>query len=97
MTVGLTGVADSQKITVTLSNVTDSFAQVMPDTMISVNMLAGDTTGNKAVNATDVSQTKAQSSSSVTAANFRNDVTANGTINSSDVSEVKADSGHSLP
>jgi hypothetical protein len=97
MTVGLTGVADSQKITVTLSNVTDSFAQVLPDTMISVNMLAGDTTGNKAVNATDVSQTKAQSSSSVTAANFRNDVTANGTINSSDVSEVKADSGHSLP
>ena len=58
MTIGLTGVADMQKITVTLSNVTDSFAQVMPDTTISINMLAGDTTGNKTVNSSDVTQTK---------------------------------------
>jgi hypothetical protein len=97
MTIGLTGVADMQKITVTVSNATDSFAQVLPDTAISVNMLAGDTTGNKAVNSTDVSQTKLQAGVSVTAANFRADINANGTINSSDVGEVKIDSGHSLP
>ena len=97
MTIGLTSVADMQKITVTLSNVTDSFAQVMPDTLISVNILAGDTTGNKTVNSSDVTQTKLLSAAPVTIANFRSDVTANGAINSSDISEVKADSGHSLP
>ena len=97
MTIGLTSVADMQKITVTLSNVTDSFAQVMPDTSISVNILAGDTTGNKMVNSSDVTQTKLLSAAPVTIANFRSDVTANGAINSSDISEVKADSGHSLP
>ena len=97
MTISLTGVADLQKITVTLSNVTDSFAQVMPDTPISINMLIGDTTGNKTVNSSDVGQTKFQSGAPVTGANFRADINANGTINASDVGEVKIDSGHSLP
>jgi hypothetical protein len=97
MTISLTGVADLQKITVTLSNVTDSFAQVMPDTPISMNILIGDSTGNKTVNSSDVTQTKIQSSIAVTGANFRSDINANGAINSSDVSEVKADSGHSVP
>ncbi len=97
MTVNLTGVADVQKLTVTLSNVTDSFAQVMPDTAISVNMLIGDTSGNKTVNASDVGQTKAQSGLPITAANFREDVIPNGTINASDIGQVKADAGHTVP
>jgi hypothetical protein len=82
MTVNLTSVADVQKIIVNLSNVTDSFAQELPDTAISVNMLIGDTSGNKTVNASDVGQTKAQSGLPVTA-NFREDVIPNGTINAS--------------
>jgi hypothetical protein len=97
MTIGLTGVADTQRITVTLNNATDSFSQVMADTAISVNMLAGDSSGNKAVNATDVSQTRLQSGLPVTAANFREDINASGIINATDVGEVKVDSGHSLP
>jgi uncharacterized delta-60 repeat protein len=97
MTVNLTGVTDVQKITVTLSNVTDSFAQVLPDTPISVNMLIGDTTGNKTVNAGDVAQTKGQSGQPEGAGNFRNDVNASGSINAGDVAQVKANSGHSLP
>ena len=76
---------------------TDSFAQVMPDTAISVNMLIGDTSGNKTVNASDVGQTKAQSGLPVTAANFREDVIPNGTINASDIGQVKADAGHTVP
>ena len=86
-----------QKITVTLSNVTDSFSQVLPDTPVSVNMLIGDTTGNKTVNAGDVAQTKGQSGVAVTAANFRTDVNANGSISASDVAQVKANAGHTLP
>ena len=68
MTVNLTGVSDAQLITVTLSGVTDSFAQVLPETAVSVKMLGGDTTGNGTVNAGDVAQTKAQAGSVVSSA-----------------------------
>jgi hypothetical protein len=97
MTVDLTGVADVQKITVTLSGVTDSFSQVLPDTVVSVNMLIGDTTGNKAVNSSDIAQTKAQSGIQVSGTNCREDVTVNGSINSSDIALVKSRSGFGVP
>ncbi len=93
MTVNLTGVDNAQKITVTLSNVTDSFGQVLADTVVSVNMLIGDTNGNRTVNASDVAQTKGQIGAPVTNANFREDVTLNGTINGSDVGLVKSHLG----
>jgi uncharacterized delta-60 repeat protein len=97
MTVNLTGVTDVQRITVTLSNVTDTSAQVLPDTAVSVNMLIGDTNGNKAVSASDVAQTKAQSGATATTANFREDVNASGTVTASDVAQIKANAGHTLP
>ena len=61
MTVNLTNVTDAQKVTVTLSNLTDEFLQALPNTNVSMNVLLGDTNGNKVVNATDVAQTKLQS------------------------------------
>ena len=97
MTVNLTGVTDVQKITVTLSGVTASLGQVVPDTAVSVNMLVGDVTGNKTVNSSDVSQTKLQSGQAVTLANFREDVNVNGQINGTDVSLVKLRVGSGLP
>ena len=97
MTVNLTGVADVQRLTVTLQSVTDTTAQVMPDTPVSVNFLAGDTNGNKTVNAADVAQTKSQLGQAVTGSNFRNDVNANGSINSGDTAIIKSDLGHSVP
>jgi hypothetical protein len=97
MTVNLTGVTDVQKVTITLSNVMNSFAQVLPNTAVSVNVLGGDVTGNKTVNASDVSQTKAESGQTVDATSFRADVSANGVINASDVSLVKSRSGAGLP
>ena len=97
MTVNLTGVSDVQKVTVTLSNVTDSFAQVMPDTPVSVNLLVGDTNGNKTVSASDVAQAKSESGLPVTAANFRADINVSGAISASDVGQVKANAGHTLP
>jgi hypothetical protein len=90
-------VANAQQITVKLSGVTDTQAQVLADTMVSMNVLAGDSTGNKSVNASDVSQIKAQSGANVTAANFRTDISANGFINASDVSLAKTRSGTSVP
>jgi hypothetical protein len=97
MTVNLTGVTDVQQITVTLSNVTDCFGSVLPNTPVTAGMLIGDTTANRTVNASDVAQVKGQSGSPVTNANFREDVTVNGSINASDVGLVKANVGHSLP
>jgi hypothetical protein len=97
MTVNLTGVSDVQQITVTLSNVTDAFSQVLPDTPLSMNVLIGDTNGNKSVNSADIAQTKGQAGSSVTAANFRTDINASGGISAADIAQVKADAGHILP
>ncbi len=47
VTVNLTGVTDVQVLTVTLNNVTDSFAQSLPNVSVTANMLIGDTTANK--------------------------------------------------
>ena len=93
MTVNLTGVTNGQTVAVTLSNVTDSFSQVMPNTAVSANFLLGDVTGSNSVNSTDISNVKAQVGIPVSASNFRDDVTINGAINSTDVSQVKGQSG----
>ena len=97
MTVNLTNVTDAQKITIMLSNVTDSFSQVLPNTSVSMNVLLGDTNGNKLVNASDVAQTKMQSGLPLSGTNFRADVSVNGTINSSDLTLVKSRSGAGVP
>jgi hypothetical protein len=97
MTVNLTGVANAQTVTVTLSNVTDSFSQVYPDTPLSAGFLRGDTNGNRSVNASDVSQTKARIGQMLDATNFRSDVNANGSINAGDGAQVKQTLGTSLP
>ena len=62
-----------------------------------MNVLLGDTNGNKVVNATDVTQTKLQSGLPSSAANFRTDGNVSGTINSSDVTLVKSHSGAGVP
>ena len=97
MTVPLTGVSDVQTLTVTLTNVTNQFAQVIPSVAVSINVLAGDTTGDGTVNSADVSQTKSQSGQAVSISNFRSDVTVDNAINSADISVVKSQSGQGLP
>jgi hypothetical protein len=62
-----------------------------------MGVLLGDTNGNGAVNASDVSQTKSRSGQTSGGTNFRSDVTTNGSINASDVSLVKLRSGSALP
>jgi hypothetical protein len=97
MTVNLTNVTNAQKLTIYLSNVTDNFAQVLPDTAVNMGVLLGDTNGNGSVSSSDVAQTKAQSGQPVTGSNFREDVNANGTISSTDVAIVKSEVGTALP
>ena len=78
MIVNLTGVTDVQSITVTLTNVTDSFGQTLPSTSLTAGMLHGDTTGNGTVNSTDVSEAKLHSGTHAHHGNFRSDVIVSG-------------------
>ncbi len=93
LTVNLTGVANLQTVTVSLNNVTDTFGQTLAPMEVRMTLLFGDANGNGIVNASDVSQVKANAGATVTAINFRSDVTANGSINGSDVAAVKSASG----
>jgi sugar lactone lactonase YvrE len=97
VSVDLTGVANAQTITVSLTGVTDDIGQTMADTTVSASFLQGDTSGNGSVNTTDIAQTKASSGQSITPANFRSDVSANGSINATDLGIVKSSSGTVLP
>jgi len=97
MIVNLTGVANAQTLVLTLQNVTDTSAQMLPNTMLSVSFLSGDTSGDGTVNAGDVLQTRARSGQLTDATNFRFDVTTDGSVNSGDTSLVRSQSGNSLP
>jgi glucose/arabinose dehydrogenase len=92
VTVPLTNVANAQTIGITFFDVHQGAHA--GDVTIQMSVLIGDTTGNRAVNSSDISETKALSG---TAAASRNDVTVNGMINSSDISLVKSKSGTALP
>ncbi len=96
MTVALSGVSDVQQIAVNLSGVTDAVGQTLPDTVVALRLLIGDTTGDGMVGASDIGQTKAQSGTVAGAANFRADINTSGTINASDLGQVKSNSGHSV-
>ena len=97
MIVNLTGVGDVQKITVTLTDVTDTSAHVLTAKDVSANMLIGDTSGNKIVNSLDVNQTRHQVGIPVTSANFREDVKPDGSIVTTDVRQVQSSLGNSVP
>jgi hypothetical protein len=97
ITVNLTGVWDAQRLALTLSNVTDTSAQMLPDTAITAGFLLGDVVPNGTVNSTDIGQTKSQSGAILSASNFRSDVNASGTVNASDIGQIKASAGHMLP
>ena len=97
VTIPLTNVADDQTINVRLNGVNNTLKSPATNFTIAMNILIGDTNGNGAVNATDVSQTKSRSGQSVDAGNFRSDVNANGTINAVDIAIVKSNVGTAVP
>ena len=91
----LSGVQNAQTIAITLFGVNDGNGAA--NVVVPMSILLGDTTASGVVNSTDVSQTKLQSGTVLSAGNFRTDVSVSGQINSSDVSIVKAQSGTALP
>ena len=87
--------ANAQTITLKLFGVNDGTGP--GDISIPISLLLGDTNANGIVNASDISETKAQTGTATTSANFRQDVNVNGLINSSDISLVKSKTGTGLP
>lgn len=97
MTVDLSRIVDVQKITVTLTNVMSDGGETLPDTAVSMNVLAGDVDASKTVDNTDLTLTRGQLGNTVSASNFREDVKVDGIITGKDVRAVKNARGHSLP
>ena len=84
MALNLTGVTNIQTVSVSVSNVTDNFGEVLAGAATSMGVLIGDTNGNGVVNAGDTTQTQGRSGQTTDATNFRSDVNTDGTINSGD-------------
>lgn len=93
--VNLTGVADAQTITLTLSQVSDGTNTA--DVVLPAKFLLGDISGNGVVNSSDISLVKSKVGSTVSPTNCRGDINLNGAINSSDVSLVKSKTGTGVP
>ena len=94
--VNLTGVTNAQRITVGLTNVSDSVGNFSASVPVTMSVLIGDTNADGFVNSADISQTKSQSGQPVSATNFREDVNSDGFVNSADISLVKSKSGTAI-
>ena len=95
--VNLTGAANAQTITVTLTNVTDVVTNTSSSVSVTMGVLLGDTNADGFVNSADITQTKSKSGQPVTLSNFREDLNLDDLINSADISFVKSMSGTALP
>jgi hypothetical protein len=95
-TVQLTDVSDLQHLVVRLDSVQALAGASLASATARMDVVVGDTNASRSVNSSDISGTKSQAGSAMTAANFRSDVTANGAINGSDISAVKLKSGGGL-
>jgi hypothetical protein len=94
--VPLTGVADQQYVTVSLTNVASS-GGASGTASVRIGFLVGDVSGNRVVTVADVGAVNAQLAQPVTAANFENDVNASGTITIADKSITSTNLTKVLP
>lgn len=97
LTVNLAGVTDVSVVTITLHAVTDTTAQVLPDTPLAIGFLLGDVNGDRSTNSADALITRNRSGQDVNATNFRSDFNLDGSINSADATIVRSRSGQGLP
>jgi parallel beta-helix repeat protein len=91
VTVVLTGISDNQRVRVAATGVNG-----MVDASAAIGFFSADVSGNRAINAVDVSAAKARSGNAVTTQNFRMDLNLSGQIDATDISAVKARSGRTL-
>jgi hypothetical protein len=95
--VSLTGVADRQYVTVSLTNVTAADGSSGGSGVVRVGFLTGDVTQNRVVTISDLGHVNAQLAQPVTALNFINDVNASGTLSVADIAITNANLTRALP
>jgi hypothetical protein len=95
--VSLTGVANAQTISVSLTNVRDSLSNFSSSVPISMGVLLGDVNASRRVDAADVSFVRQQTLQMLDNSNFRADVNASGRIDAADVSIARQQTLTSLP
>jgi RHS repeat-associated protein len=94
VTVYLTGVSNTQRLTVNVYGI--SAGGVTGDVTIPMNVIVGDVNADGVVNDTDKDMTQAQSGNAASASNFKTDANCNGAINATDISLVKAHAGKTV-
>ena len=95
--VTLSGVANAQEITISLTNVSDSFGNFSSAVAATMGVLLGDSNGDGTVNSGDAQQTRTRSGQAADVTNFRSDYNLDGNINTGDTTIVRARSGNSIP
>jgi Dockerin type I domain/NHL repeat len=95
--VSLTGVANAQIITVSLTNMTDAAGNSSPAVTAQMGVLLGDVNATGRVDAADVSLVRQQTLQPIDSSNFREDVNASGRIDAADVSVARQQTLTSLP
>lgn len=95
LVLNLTGVANAQRLTVTLDNVNNG--STAGDVAISMGLLLGDINGTGTITSSDIGQAKSLSGQTANATNFPADLNVSGSINATDVGLAKSNSGMSLP
>jgi uncharacterized protein (TIGR02597 family) len=86
-TVNLKGVANAQKVTITLQNVSNGTNT--NDVAVEMGILIGDVNGSGVVTSGDTNLCKGQALQGLTVNNFRDDVNASGVITSGDANIIK--------
>ncbi len=97
MVVPLTGVANQQYVTVSVSNVTAVDGSAGGSGSVRVGFLLGDANGNRVVTVSDLAQVNAQIAQLVTASNYLKDVNASGTLTVADKGIANAQITKALP
>jgi hypothetical protein len=97
MIVPLTGVANAQYVTVTVSNVASADGGTGGSGFARVGFLVGDVNQNRVVSVADLGLVNAQLAQQVTVANYLKDVNASGTLTVGDKGITNANLTSSLP
>ncbi len=95
--VGLTAVADSQYVTIALTNVSSTDGGAGGSASVRIGFLAGDVDGNRIVTLADVLSVNATLGQPTTLANFLRDVNLSGTVTMADRLMVNANLTQFLP
>jgi hypothetical protein len=97
MTVNLRGVANVQKLIVTVNNVTDPYGRTLAKAIVPMGILLGDVDGNKTVDNKDVNAVSGKVGAGVSQTTFRDDVNVTGKIDQTDVNITQGQVGMSIP